>query len=182
MIGLDINIWIGPQAVIPTYIQQRLPYTCLSVPMALAPSFVLALLIPLSMTFDVPSIVDNWTTCPKGESVFLKISKISFRACVTECYSREMCAGVGYRRRFLLCELYSKATLSLDTLKASDVCIFVRRSDGIPPVEVSTFFCSNLDYTHEVHTDTNTHWYVKPWLYAWSSYRYEHALICQAIR
>jgi len=85
------------------------------------------LLQGLSVT-TVVSALDHggYLICHDDETAYLKI-QVSFEECAKACQRRQICAGIGYRRRFTLCYLYNSLPPQLETAHNGNKCIFVSR-------------------------------------------------------
>lgn len=77
--------------------------------------------------------VDDWSRCPASGSGYHQIIEVSITVCVKECVQRGRCAGIGYRRRLLLCELYTESDLLEHPDHVEDLCIFIRREHMYAP-------------------------------------------------
>ena len=66
-------------------------------------------------------------TCPDDETAYLKFTA-SFKECAKACQRRQICAGIGYSRRFSLCYLYNSVSPQLESATNENGCIFVARN------------------------------------------------------
>lgn len=71
--------------------------------------------------------IDSWSACPVKDFVYHRKSQISLKDCAKECSKRQSCTGLGYRRRYLLCELYFESVLQTESPSLKDPCVFIRR-------------------------------------------------------
>jgi hypothetical protein len=71
--------------------------------------------------------ITNFKSCAIIPTSFniLKVTDLSLNDCVSSCVFRSACAGLNYRKRFLLCELYNGEL----TQEYFADCVNIKRSD-----------------------------------------------------